>query len=167
MDIAMEQQPPPPALLQPFHLHSWSIYNPWMWASLGKQGLVPAPHWCAGLGTAGLGVTQRGSARARAAPPGNSSLPKWEITFPEKGILLQVSGKPEGQEQPQAVNAPAELRCSSSETCGRQGRKKNEREINPTGFLLPWEVINVVFGGPGILINLHRQTKTLTSIKYC
>lgn len=48
MGIAMEQQPPPPALLQPFHLHSWSIYNPWIWASLGKHRWVPA------LGAAGL-----------------------------------------------------------------------------------------------------------------
>lgn len=67
-------------------------------------------------------MTQRGSARATAAPPGNNSLSKCEITFPEEGILLQVSGK--GQEQPQAVSAPAELRAAAQRHVEGKGEKK-------------------------------------------
>ena len=44
--------------------------------------------------------------------------------------------------------------------------KKREKK-NQKDFCFLRTFANVVFGGPRMLINLNKQTKTLTSIKYC
>lgn len=117
----------------------------------------------------GSGQLQPSPARHHS-PPWNSSVPKCEIPSPEKGILLQGLGSRRcrssyfgapGRECP----SRAEMEQLRDVWKGRE--KKAQRETNPARFLLPQEVINVLLGDPGMLINLHRQTKTLTSIKYC
>lgn len=45
--------------------------------------------------------------------------------------------------------------------------KKRERKKKPKDLCFLRRFANVVFGGPRMLINLNKQTKTLTSIKYC
>lgn len=45
--------------------------------------------------------------------------------------------------------------------------KKREKKKNNKDFCFLRRFANVVFGGRAMLINLNKQTKTLTSIKYC
>lgn len=86
---------------------SWSISNPWKCASLGKHEAGASPSL----------LCRAGGSRAQAdpTPTRNSSLPECEATFPEKGILLQASGKHEVQEQFQRW-IPSHRQCTPQQS---------------------------------------------------
>lgn len=58
-------------------------------------------------------------------------------------------------------------RCQRFMPAFQKNVLKKREEKNPERFYFLRRFANVVFGGPRMLINLNKQTKTLTSIKYC
>lgn len=125
--IAMDTAPPPPCCSSPPMCTpgSWGIYNPWNW---GNVHLQESTRCCQPRL-----LCRAGGSRAQARPAGISPLPKGGIPFPERGSCCSCLGRIRCRSssfrvdfQPQAATAPAELRCSSSQTCGREG-EKNKR----------------------------------------
>lgn len=141
MDIAMESTHPPPVLLQPFQCipGSCSIYNPWIYLCVfitpGCVHSRKAPAWCQPL--AGVQGSALGSGQPNPALPDTTALLGTALSqsvqshLQKKGFCCSVweaggagAAISELDFKPQAGNAPAELRWSSSGTCGGEGRKK-------------------------------------------